>query len=349
MAKLKDNRISRRSFIKGIAATGALAVAGMAGCNEAGEAPTIVAGNSGEGKMSEIAFVSTDNRADGVEKAMDLVGTGKFKNKTIFIKPNFNSADPTPGSTHIDVLRSIVKRLWQEGASGITVGDRSGMGNTRKAMEQKGIFQLGRELDFEVLVLDELPESGWQKFTPSGSRWSQGFYIPKVCLEVDDIIQTCCLKTHRFGGHFTMSLKNSVGLAAKRVPGDGHDYMGELHSSPYQRTMIAEINQAYKPSLVILDGVEAFVSGGPDKGKKVDSNIVLAGSDRVAIDAVGVAVLRYFGTTPEVEYGSIFEQEQISRAVQLELGVDSGRRISLVTPDRQSEEYAGRIHGILYG
>ena len=49
------------------------------------------------------------------------------------------------------------------------------------------------------------------------------------------VVQTCCLKTHRYGGHFTLSLKNSVGLVAKRVPGDAYDFMRELHNSPHQR------------------------------------------------------------------------------------------------------------------
>jgi len=38
----------------------------------------------------------------------------------------------------------------------------------------------------------------------------------KTFLEAEKVVQTCCLKTHRFGGHFTLSLKNSVGLVAKK-------------------------------------------------------------------------------------------------------------------------------------
>ncbi len=98
------------------------------------------------------------------------------------------------------------------------------------------------------------------------------------------------LKTHRFGGHFTLSLKNSVGLAGKYLPGDGYNYMQELHGSEHQRRMIAEINAAYQPALIVMDGVEAFVRGGPDRGDLVAANVMLAGTDRVAIDAVGVAL-----------------------------------------------------------
>jgi len=160
-------------------------------------------------------------------------------------------------------------------------------------------------------------------------------------------VQTCNLKTHRYGGHFTLSLKNSVGFAAKRTRAGGYDYMSELHSSPYQRQMIAEINTAYAPALIVMDGVEAFVNGGPDRGKKVQAQVVLAGTDRVAMDALGVAILRLFGTTREVSRGKIFEQEQIARAVELGLGVDSPAKIELVTGDADSEAYATRIRGVL--
>jgi uncharacterized protein (DUF362 family) len=119
--------------------------------------------------------------------------------------------------------------------------------------------------------------------------------------------------------------------------------MSELHSSRYQRQMIAEINTAYSPDLVVLDGVEAFVDGGPHVGKRVNANVILAGTDRVAIDAVGVAILRQLGTTPEVSKGKIFEQEQIKRAAELGLGVKSADQIKIVTGDKESEEYAKKV------
>ena len=121
--------------------------------------------------------------------------------------------------------------------------------------------------------------------------------MPGCCLAADAVVQACCLKTHRYGGHFTLSLKNSVGLVGKQIPGEGYNYMNELHGSAHERHMIAEINTAYAPALIVMDGVEAFVEGGPATGKKVNANVVLASSDRVAIDAVGVALLRHFGTT----------------------------------------------------
>jgi uncharacterized protein (DUF362 family) len=221
------------------------------------------------------------------------------------------------------------------------------MGDTRTVMKQKDVFRMADELGFETVVFDELDASGWEMMQVPGSHWRKGFAVARPVLEADGVVQTCCLKTHRYGGHFTMSLKNSVGLVAKWVPGDSYNYMSELHGSPHQRRMIAEVNAAYQPDLIVLDGVEAFVDGGPAQGKQVDAQVVLAGTDRVAIDAIGVAILRHFGTTPAVRRGAIFQQEQIARAVELGLGVDGPDKIELITDDPDSEAYAAQIREIL--
>lgn len=300
-----------------------------------------------EDGKARVAFVKTADRAEGVRRAIELLGTNPVLGKRVFLKPNFNSADPAPGSTHPDILIALVAALKEMGAQQITVGDRSGMGNTRQVMDRIGIFRMGEELGFDALVLDELMPEDWVMVEPPGSHWEQGFPVARPCLEADALVQTCCLKTHRYGGHFTLSLKNSVGMVGKRAPNVDHDFMRELHSSSHQRTMIAEINAAYTPALVVLDGVEAFISGGPDVGERVSPELVLASTDRVAMDAVGVAILRHFGCKTEAGQGKIFEQEQIARAVELGLGVDSPEKIVFLTGDTDSTTYSEKIGEIL--
>jgi len=331
--------MNRRQFLKDASTTlGAVMLA-----------PSLLHGFKTAPSVSHVAFVKTTDRATGVKRAIDLLGMEKFRGKDIFIKPNFNSADPTPGSTHEDTLVALMRQLQAMGAGPLTLGDRSGMGDTREVMGKKSAFQMGKELGAKVVVFDELTSDDWELLKPQDSHWEQGFALPRVVRKAGGVVQTCCLKTHRYGGHFTLSLKNSVGFAAKQVPGNSYNFMRELHSSPNQRRMIAEINTAYKPDLILLDGVQAFTNGGPDKGKMVESNVILAGTDRVAIDAVGVALLRHFGTTPEVSQGAIFDQEQIARAVQLKIGVSSPKQIELVTGDRESAEYAKQIRAVLDG
>lgn len=289
---------------------------------------------------SKVALVRTENREEGVAKAISLLGINPVKGKAVVLKPNFNTADPFPASTHNDTLHALVTAIKEMGARRILLAERSGPADTAGVMKEKGIISMGRELDFDILNLDELGSDGWVRVSPEGSHWRQGFLFARVYHEAECIVQTCCLKTHMYGGHFTMSLKNSVGMVKR-------ENMGELHSSQYQRQLIAEINTAYSPALIVLDGIQAFVSGGPMSGTRKDAGVILAGSDRVAIDAAGVAILRLLGTTPEVMRGTVFAQEQIARAAALGLGVTSPDQIELVTDDAESRAFAQKLRDIL--
>src|SRR3970040_91896 len=147
------------------------------------------------------------------------------------------------------------------------------MGNTHRVLDQLGVFKLADEIGFAPMVFDELLAEDWVMIEPTNSHWEQGFPFARPALEAGALVQTCCLKTHRFGGHFTLSLKNSVGIVAKRVPGEVYDYMWELHTSPFQRQMIAEINRHYSVDVVLMDGIRAFVNGGPERGEVVEPNL----------------------------------------------------------------------------
>jgi uncharacterized protein (DUF362 family) len=298
-------------------------------------------------KISEIHLFLTEDRVTGVKRILEAADTPQLASKTVLLKPNFNSSDPAPGSTHPDTLRTLLEFIQSQGATRILVGDRSGMGDTREVMVELGVYKLADEMNFEVIAFDELPEDQWERVTLQNSHWKKGFAVPRILSEVDVIIQTCCLKTHKFGGHFTMSLKNAVGLVAKKIPGDKHDYMRELHLSRSQPEMIAEINTAYEPNLILLDGLQAFTRGGPAKGILVSPNVLLVGRDRIAIDAVGVAILRKYGTTRAVSKGSIFDHPQIARAVELGIGVGSPDQIRIITRDEQSKTFSEEILEIL--
>jgi len=66
------------------------------------------------------------------------------------------------------------------GAGPLTVGDRSGKGNTRAVMEEKDVFRIARDFDAEVLAVDELGASDWELIQPPGSHWRHGFALPRL-------------------------------------------------------------------------------------------------------------------------------------------------------------------------
>jgi len=321
-------------------ATGAgvvLAAAGAQGGTDV--APQKQSG--GERGRTRVSLVRTDDRTTGVKRAIDLLGINPVKGKDVLLKPNFNTADPFPGSTHNDTLTHLILQLKAMGATRITIGERSGPPDTADVLKEKGIYGLCEKLGVGLIDFESLPPEGWVRIRPEKSSWRSGFEVARPVRESPCVVTTCCLKTHGFGGVFTMSLKLSVGMTRKRN-------MTELHSSFLSmRKMIAEINQAYTPSLILLDGIEAFVDGGPGRGTRKKADVILAGTDRIAIDAVGVAILKELGSNNAIMGKRIFAQEQISRAVELGLGASRPQDIELVTDEGEGKEYASRLTKVL--
>jgi uncharacterized protein (DUF362 family) len=241
-------------------------------------------------------------------------------------------------------LVALVEEIWERGAKSISLGERS-YPPTREVMEKKGILPIMNKLNVKIIDFDDLQDKDWVLFKPRESHWVNGFRIARPILDAECLVSTCCLKTHQFGGIFTLSLKLHVGVVP--TSRHGYEYMRELHSSPHQRKMIAEINEPFKPALVILDGIEAFVDGGPMTGKRAKGEIFLASTDRVAVDATGVAVLKLLGSNASIMTPKIFEQEQISRAVNLGLGASSPSEIEVIPADEKSQVNRDRVVEIL--
>lgn len=290
---------------------------------------------------TKVSLVNTSRRETGVQQAIDLLGINPVRGKEVLLKPNFNTADPFPGSTHNDTLTHLILHLKGMGAKGMTIGERSGPPDTADVLSEKGIYDICREHDIRLINFEDLPPDKWVKVRPDPSHWINGFSVAKPVLDSECIVTTCCLKTHGYGGIFTMSLKLSVGITHKKN-------MAELHSSFINmRNMIAEINQAYSPSLIVLDGIEAFVDGGPAQGTRKRADVILAGTDRIAIDAVGLAILKKLGSNRDIMKRKIFQQDQIARAVELGLGVSGPEQIEIMTGDEDSRGYAEKLKEIL--
>ena len=324
--------LSRREFLKYSGVTGGALLLGLHG------------GLTMASPKSHVALLSTEDRKSAVALSVKALNINPVKNKDVLIKPNFNTADLFPGSTHNDTLVALVEEAWKMGAKSVRLGERS-YPPTREVMEQKGVIPLMKNLDVKVIDFDELDNKDWVEVKPKDSHWENGFRIARPILEAECLISTCCLKTHRYGGVFTMSLKLHVGVVPTRR--HGYEYMRELHGSPHQRKMIAEINLPFKPDLIVLDGIEAFVDGGPMNGKRAKGNVFLASTDRVATDAVGVAILKLLGSNDQIMTPKIFEQEQIARAVEIDLGASSPSEIDVLPADDQSREYRNRVVEIL--
>jgi uncharacterized protein (DUF362 family) len=329
--------IGRRRCLRALLAVGAGVLSWP------GRTPRAVAAS----RPSKVVIVKTDDRVEGVRAAMARFDLDQFRDASVAVKANYNSADPFPASTHPDTLRTMAEVLGEAGPASITLAERSGMGDTAHVLETMGVNGLAAGLGMTVVVMDDLDRDGYVHFQPAGSHWKRGFLLARPFADAHKVVQTCCLKTHQYGGHFTMALKNAVGAVAKHDPADGYNYMGELHRSPLQRSLIAEISLAFRNDLIVMDAMKAFITGGPHAGREVSPGVIVAGTDPVAVDAVGVAILRMYPTTDAVMAGPVFDQEQIRRAAQLGIGASSPQDIELIPEGAGAETFVDRVREVL--
>jgi uncharacterized protein (DUF362 family) len=308
---------------------------------------------AGRGRVEDkpqipVAIAKCADRRIGIPKAIELLGKTRFNGEKIYLKGNFNSTDRFPSSTHPQALSIVAEILRANGGSEIVLAERSGMGLARKIWQALGILDWARNSGIKLLPLEELPAKEWEKIRLSDSHWSDGIEAPRFLVRHACVVQICNLKTHRFGGQFSASLKNSVGLIAKHSFVDSkRNYMMELHKSANQCQMIAEVNQIYSPALLVMDAMQVFIRGGPERGELADPGVIAASQDRVALDAVGLALLRYHGAGVPLNRTTIFNQEQIKRAVELGLGAGSANKIRLLTSDAESRDIATKLENIL--
>ena len=85
----------------------------------------------------------------------------------------------------------------------------------------------------------------------------------------------------------------------------------------------AEINLAWQPDLIIMDGRKAFVTRGPDKGDVVEPMIIMASGDMVAIDVEALKILLSYKAKNKL-LANPWESPQIVTAPGHKLGATEG-------------------------
>ncbi|MCW3981272.1 MAG: DUF362 domain-containing protein [Candidatus Bathyarchaeota archaeon] len=247
---------------------------------------------------------------EGILSSVELIG-GFEKimegDSEVFLKPNFNTADPSPASSDPEFVEAIIELLYEHGASKVILGESSMASlSTREVLEKTGMLRKAQRAGAEIVVFDE---GKWVK-VEIGGRYLTKVSLPQRTLKVGKLVYSCCMKTHKWA-KFTLSLKLAVGFMKPRE-------RMRLHSRNLQQK-IADLNLVVHPSLVIMDGRKCFISGGPAKGEVREPGVILASGDRVAIDVEAVKTMASFDGASLNNDPWIYTQ--ITRARELGLGV----------------------------
>ncbi len=333
---LRERRLSRREFVFSVP----VFHSAILGIQEPRPGPSEA--------VATVALALGTDRLSAVRIVWEMLEGISLGGEDIFIKASYGSAFHYPATTHPDMLRSIVQVLRESGCGRLKLMERSGMGATRRVWEKLGVPGLAGQLGLELVDLDELAADQWVARDLPGSHWKRGVEVPGFLTEESVSVQACNLKAHRFGGHFSASLKNTLGVVSKHSHfGEDHNFMAELHDSQDQRLMIAEASVVLRPRVNIMDAVQVFTSEGPERGGVADPGVVLASQDRVALDAAGLAILRLYAARIPGSRQNIFEQEQIRRAGELGIGVKDPDLVRFVTLDAAGHALATQLKALM--
>jgi len=249
---------------------------------------------------------------ESIRHAVDAVGGfGAYikEGETVLVKPNFNTIDPPPASTDPAFLAAFVDLLHEHGAAKVTIGESSTFyGNTRWNLENVGVKAMTETRPWlDYLAFDA---GKWVRREVEGGKYLKHVSVPEALERHDRLFFVCCLKTHCHA-RYTGALKLSVGLMKPQ------QRMG-LHLRNIQ-PKIAELASLFSPDLIVMDARKCFITRGPSEGEVREPGVILAGTDRVAMDIEGIRIIQGYegstlaGVVPE-------ELPQIARAI--ELGID---------------------------
>lgn len=269
-------------------------------------------------RQEVVAVSKAETPTEGIKDVIGRTGSLDFiqEGQKVLIKPNVNSDDPAPGTTHPEAVAEVVRQVKKRGAY-VIVADRSNpRWKTIPAMKKVGIYQAASEAGADEIIGFE--EGDWIRVNPEGAdNWSKGFRIPALLKEVDHIISVPVLHTHSITSH-SLAIKNLVGLIH---PTDRMIF----HSSSKIEEMIAEIGLAVKPSLTVIDGTVAFIDGGPSSGTVAKSKVYLASKDTLLADFIGVELLRR--ENAKLFFDNPWDSVQIRRTLELNLSSFSKEEI----------------------
>ena len=232
--------------------------------------------------MSKVAIVKGTKAIDITEKALQLirpeVERALSTGKPILIKPNYiNSKHPSTGiTTDGRVIEGTVKFLTENKiGERVLIGEGSGWADTFEAFKVAGVDAVARRWGVKLV---DLNKDDFVEVHPPNPYSLGKTKVAKTALE-STIISVPKLKLHRIAT-VTLSLKNMMGALASK---------GSMHNGRLSKNIV-DLVSVLKPSVSIIDGIIAG-EGHETSGNPVEMNLAIAGTDPVAVDAVGAAVM----------------------------------------------------------
>jgi uncharacterized protein (DUF362 family) len=317
--------LDRRTFMlrcakMGLASAAALGL-GFSLHDPAGPAPFA---NEGQGDRvpdfrvpgiePRLVVVKGQDRAKSLRAGMSAIGgiNGFVKpGDRVAVKVNAAFASPPAlgATTHPELVSELIRICLSAGARSVTIIDNP-INDPFTCFELSGIAGAARSAGGQVI----LPESNaFRPVTVEGGSLIRRWPVLIDPLHgVNKLIGAAPVKDHHRSGA-SMAMKNWYGL----LGGRRSLFHQEIH------TIIQELAQMVRPTLVILDGTVTMIKNGPTGGSFSDlkrTDTLIISNDQVAADAYGATLLNK--TAADLPF--------IRKAAQAGLGNADYRAINLI-------------------
>ena len=219
----------------------------------------------------------------------------KVRGKKVLLKPNVGRcAAPGEGITTDPMVVAAAIDVFQAAGAVVAVGESPITGVVVfDAFEETGIAAVARERGCELIDMDARPP------VIRAIPGAQALDSIKICadvLEHDVVVSLPVMKMHMHTG-VTLAIKNMKGCLWRRSK-------VELHMLPAVdgcdekplNVAIADLSGVLRPHLAIIDGTIGMEGMGPSAGTPKALDVVVAGVDPFAADAVACALM---GVEPE--------------------------------------------------
>jgi uncharacterized protein (DUF362 family) len=217
-----------------------------------------------------------------------LGGMEKFvaRGDRVLLKPNigWDRRPKFAANTNPDVVASVACMCLEAGASKVIVTD-SPCNNPARCFDRSGLEKSLAGLDVDLV----LPTDRDYVEKNLGGEVLGTWPVLRSALESDKIINIPIAK-HHSSAILSMGMKNWFGILG------GGTRRGRLHQE--MALAIAELANAARPVLTVLDAYRILFRNGPQGGSLSDTKTietVIASADPVAVDAYGAGL---FGLEP---------------------------------------------------
>ncbi len=227
--------------------------------------------------------------AAATKKALEtLGGISRFvkKGHRVVLKPNMSFAR-TPdfgATTHPLVVASVAEACIQAGANRVVILDHT-LHRAELCLERTGIREACKSISGTHVIAFQERKFFKEIKIPQGKVLDRVEVIQET-LECDLLINIPVAKSHSATG-VSLGIKGLMGLIWDRE---------SFHSRLNINQALADLASVIKPQLTILDATRALISGGPGgPGEVKKLNLIIAGTDPVAVDSYGVTIAPWYG------------------------------------------------------